>query len=93
MVTTIYGEVDGGGGLTSFQRSRNVAKCIHDIYHSHRRPKLLYSVSETKKVLFTRTVIVPMPIKVTIKFYHCANGDVGFDGRNGFQTHSALAQC
>ena len=38
------------------------------------------------KVPFTRTV------SVTIKFYHCANGDGLFDRRNGSGTHSVY-QC
>ena len=37
-------------------------------------------------VPFTRTV------SVTIKFYHCANGDGLFDRRNGSGTHS-VHQC
>ena len=33
---------------------------------------------------FTRTV--------SVKFYHCVNGDISFDRQNGFGTHS-VHQC
>ena len=40
------------------------------------------------KGLLTRTVSVSMSVNVSLKFYHCANGDGPFDGQNGFRTHS-----
>ena len=35
---------------------------------------------------------MPVPITITIKFYHCADGDRMFDRQIGFQTHS-VRQC
>ena len=40
------------------------------------------------KGLFTRTVKVPVSIKVTVKVYHCGNDDGAFDRTNGSTTHS-----
>ena len=42
------------------------------------------------KGLFTRTVSVS--VSVSLKVYHCVNGDGPFDGQNGFCTHP-LAWC
>ena len=39
---------------------------------------------------FTRTVSVP--VSVTVKVYHCVNGEGLFDSQTGFGTHSAC-QC
>ena len=38
--------------------------------------------------LFTRTVSTPVPVKVTVKVYRCANGDARFDGQIGYRIHS-----
>ena len=39
------------------------------------------------KGLFTRTVSVP--VSISVKIYHCANGNGPFDGQNRYRTHSA----
>ena len=38
--------------------------------------------------LFTHTVSVPMPMSVTVKIFHCVNGDGPSEGQIGFGTHS-----
>ena len=40
----------------------------------------------------THTVSVPVPVSVTVKVYHCVNGDGPFDGEIEFRTHY-LSQC
>ena len=35
---------------------------------------------------------MPVSVKVTVKVYHCANGDEPIDGQIGFGTYSIL-QC
>ena len=44
------------------------------------------------KGLFTRTVSVPLSVKVTVKVYHYANGDGPFGRQVGFRTNS-VCQC
>ena len=56
--------------------------------HRHRR---LRQAGKTKG-LYTRTVSVPVSAKVTVKVYHCANGDGSFDGQIELRTYS-LHQC
>ena len=43
-----------------------------------------WQLSIRAQCLFTRTVSV----SVSVKVYHCVNGNGPFDGQNGFQTHS-----
>ena len=38
--------------------------------------------------VFTRTVSVSVSVTVSVKAYHCVNGNGPFDVQNGFGTHS-----
>ena len=46
----------------------------------------LYRELQNSKDLFTRTVSVP--VAVSVKVYHCVNGDGPFDRLNGYRSHS-----
>ena len=37
---------------------------------------------------FTRTISVSISITISVKIYHCVNGNGLFDGQNWYRTHS-----